>query len=46
MENSENYYMFNFATNLAQKKSVRKMEWDGMDWIHLAQDSDQWRFLE
>jgi hypothetical protein len=21
------------------------MEWDGMDWIDLAQDRDQWRVL-
>jgi hypothetical protein len=21
------------------------MEWDGMDWIDLAQDRDQWRAL-
>jgi hypothetical protein len=24
---------------------VRKIGWDGMDWIHLAQDRDQWRDL-
>jgi hypothetical protein len=23
----------------------RKLEWDGMDWINLAQDRDQWRTL-
>jgi hypothetical protein len=22
-----------------------EIEWDGMDWIHLAQDKDQWRAL-
>jgi hypothetical protein len=22
-----------------------KIEWNGMDWIHLAQDRDQWRAL-
>jgi hypothetical protein len=22
-----------------------EIEWDGMDWIHLAQDRDQWRAL-
>jgi hypothetical protein len=22
-----------------------KMEWGGMDWIHLAQDRGQWRIL-
>jgi hypothetical protein len=24
---------------------LREIEWDGMDWIHLAQDRDQWRVL-
>jgi hypothetical protein len=23
----------------------REIEWDGMDWIELAQDKDQWRAL-
>jgi hypothetical protein len=23
----------------------REVGWDGMDWIHLAQDRDQWRAL-
>jgi hypothetical protein len=23
----------------------RERGWDGMDWIHLAQDRDQWRAL-
>jgi hypothetical protein len=22
-----------------------RQDWDGMDWIHLAQDRDQWRAL-
>jgi hypothetical protein len=22
---------------------VRKIEWEGVDWIHLVQDRDQWR---
>jgi hypothetical protein len=22
---------------------LREIEWDGMDWINLAQDRDQWR---
>jgi hypothetical protein len=22
---------------------VREMGWEGMDWMHLAQDRDQWR---
>jgi hypothetical protein len=24
---------------------LREIEWDGMDWIDLAQDMDQWRAL-
>jgi hypothetical protein len=24
---------------------LRDIEWDGMDWIDLAQDRDQWRAL-
>jgi hypothetical protein len=24
---------------------LREIEWDGMDWIDLAQDRDQWRAL-
>jgi hypothetical protein len=24
---------------------VREIEWDGMDWIDLAQDRDQWKAL-
>jgi hypothetical protein len=24
---------------------LREIEWDGMDWIHLPQDRDQWRAL-
>jgi hypothetical protein len=24
---------------------LRKIEWDGMDWIDLAQDRDQWMAL-
>jgi hypothetical protein len=27
------------------KIDVREMRWDGMDWIDLAQDRDQWRAL-
>jgi hypothetical protein len=25
------------------KMDLRDIEWDGMDWIDLAQDMDQWR---
>jgi hypothetical protein len=24
---------------------LREMEWKGVDWMHLAQDRDQWRAL-
>jgi hypothetical protein len=24
---------------------LREIGWDGMDWIHVAQDRDQWRAL-
>jgi hypothetical protein len=27
------------------KRDLREIEWDGMDWIDLAQDRDQWRAL-
>jgi hypothetical protein len=27
------------------KIDLREIEWDGIDWIDLAQDSDQWRTL-
>jgi hypothetical protein len=27
------------------KMYFREIEWDGMDWIDLAQDWDQWRAL-
>jgi hypothetical protein len=27
------------------KIDLRETEWDGMDWIDLAQDMDQWRAL-
>jgi hypothetical protein len=27
------------------KIDLREIEWDGMDWINLAQDRDQWRAL-
>jgi hypothetical protein len=27
------------------KMDLREMEWDGMDWIDLAHDRDQWRSL-
>jgi hypothetical protein len=27
------------------KINLKETEWDGVDWIHLAQDRDQWRAL-
>jgi hypothetical protein len=27
------------------KIDLREIGWDGMDWIYLAQDRDQWRAL-
>jgi hypothetical protein len=27
------------------KMDLREIGWDGMDWIHLAQDRDQWKAL-
>jgi hypothetical protein len=27
------------------KTDLRGVGWDGMDWIHLAEDRDQWRAL-
>jgi hypothetical protein len=27
------------------KRELREIGWDGMDWINLAQDRDQWRAL-
>jgi hypothetical protein len=27
------------------KLYLREIEWDGMEWLHLAQDRDQWRAL-
>jgi hypothetical protein len=27
------------------KMDLREIEWDGVDWMDIAQDSDQWRAL-
>jgi hypothetical protein len=27
------------------KMDLREVEWEGMDWINLAQDRDRWRAL-
>jgi hypothetical protein len=27
------------------RMDIREMEWDGVDWIDVAQDRDQWRAL-
>jgi hypothetical protein len=32
-----------FVNNI--KMNLREIEWDGMDWIDLAQDRDQWRTI-
>jgi hypothetical protein len=32
-----------WVTNI--KMHLREIEWDGMDWISLAQDRHQWRAL-
>jgi hypothetical protein len=32
-----------WVTNI--KMDLRDIGWDGMDWIDLAQDKDQWRAL-
>jgi len=28
------------------RMDLREVEWEGVDWIHLAQDRDQWWVLE
>jgi hypothetical protein len=30
---------------ILHKMDLREIGWDGMDWIDLAQDRDQWRAL-
>jgi hypothetical protein len=25
------------------KKDITEIQWEGVDWLHLAQDRDQWR---
>jgi hypothetical protein len=27
------------------RRNLREIGWEGVDWIHLAQDMDQWRSL-
>jgi hypothetical protein len=27
------------------KMNIREIEWGGMDWIDMARDKDQWKFL-
>jgi hypothetical protein len=34
-----------YFTNIYIKIDLREIGWDGMDWIDLAQDRDQWRAL-
>jgi hypothetical protein len=35
------YYYYYFTANI--KMDLREIGWEGMDWIDLAQDRDQWR---
>jgi hypothetical protein len=35
--------MYYWVDNI--KLDLREIGWDGMDWIDLAQDRDQWRAL-
>jgi hypothetical protein len=30
---------------ISRKYDLREIGWDGMDWLDLAQDRDQWRAL-
>jgi hypothetical protein len=32
--------------NVSSKMDLREIGWDGVDWIDMAQDRDQWRALE
>jgi hypothetical protein len=44
----KNYNYISFATLQWEgyiKVDLRVIEWGAMDWIHLAQDRDQWRAL-
>jgi hypothetical protein len=34
-----------WVDNITSKVDLREIEWDGMDWIDLVQDMDQWRAL-
>jgi hypothetical protein len=34
-----------WVDNIKKKMDLRDIGWDGMDWIELAQDRDQWRVL-
>jgi hypothetical protein len=31
--------------NTGYKMDLREIEWDGVDWMDMAQDGDQWRAL-
>jgi len=28
------------------KIDLKEVEWEGLDWIHLAQDRDKWRLMQ
>jgi hypothetical protein len=34
-----------WVVNTRNKMDLREIGWDGIDWIDLAQDRDQWRAL-
>jgi hypothetical protein len=35
----------NMRFDTSNKMDLREIGWDGMDWIDVAQDRDQWRAL-
>jgi hypothetical protein len=34
-----------YIRNIILLKDLREIGWDGVDWIDMAQDRDQWRAL-
>jgi hypothetical protein len=40
---SENYYILEWRDNI--RMDLREVESKGVDWMHLAQERDQWRAL-
>jgi hypothetical protein len=39
------FYVRIYVNGVLIKMYLREIGWDGMDWIDLAQDRDQWRAL-